>query len=660
MVEPPEGAETPGLPAVPDSATESASGADYSSDDHEDKVKVETAEPARLAEPGRPAAPEQLGTAEPDKKDEAAAVPNAGDAEHGDRRKRRSRHRTSDSREDARQEREDRTKRRERQQALQRSPSVREPRQKDSRRAHEGGRNRGRRKSRDGNKGSREGSKGRGKGKKGGKKGKEKRDDGSRSSGHSSHATTGSNWPSRSWDGSWDDGWWGWQDWQGSQSYGSQSYDWGGQSYGRVPLSSKPSRTGWYPTDDGRYSYWNGHSWGDCESSPPGRTREVHSMVEDPDESGKRSKGSERPPEPAEGPVKREEESPKRKPRKLPLPRQPMGPPPPPPKQESRTKEEKGPSPPREEPSRRSERRSGDRDRDERREGRGDDRGRRDEGRGNRDADGGRDRRKDEDRSRRGPPREDEKKNPAKKSKAGPPSGGGGDGGDGPDDSSYTYSYEEESGESEQQTPDPSVRGSTAGSARSHRSRRSQPGSARSGGSRHRGGQGSEASTVKTLELQEMLQNAAKKQQPERSKPAISQVKIEPFRGNRDKYRDWKKMLDAQRALYRLDDYEMALLIYISCEGEARHEISEIQGERGLQRVLRLLEDAFGSRADERFEQKQEAYLSYRRTPGTMHRGVHRQPSQVARRVLERRRRYGHFRPCFCTEDAEQSSIDTA
>ena len=66
----------------------------------------------------------------------------------------------------------------------------------------------------------------------------------------------------------------------------------------------------------------------------------------------------------------------------------------------------------------------------------------------------------------------------------------------------------------------------------------------------------------------------------------------------------------------------MALLIYISCEGEARQvlnqlEISEIQGERGLQRVLRLLEDAFGSRADERFEQKQEAYLSYRRTPGT-------------------------------------------
>lgn len=83
-------------------------------------------------------------------------------------------------------------------------------------------------------------------------------------------------------------------------------------------------------------------------------------------------------------------------------------------------------------------------------------------------------------------------------------------------------------------------------------------------------------------------------------------------------------MLDAQRALYRLDDYEMALLIYISCEGEARQvlnqlEISEIQGERGFQRESSPSseEDAFGSRADERFEQKHEAYLSYRRTPGT-------------------------------------------
>ena len=33
--------------------------------------------------------------------------------------------------------------------------------------------------------------------------------------------------------------------------------------------------------------------------------------------------------------------------------------------------------------------------------------------------------------------------------------------------------------------------------------------------------------------------------------------------------------------------------------------------------MLRLLNDAFGARSDERFGQRQDAYLSYRRTPGT-------------------------------------------
>ena len=36
-----------------------------------------------------------------------------------------------------------------------------------------------------------------------------------------------------------------------------------------------------------------------------------------------------------------------------------------------------------------------------------------------------------------------------------------------------------------------------------------------------------------------------------------------------------------------------------------------------MDRVLKLLEDSYGSRSDERFEEKQEAYLSYRRAPGT-------------------------------------------
>ena len=63
------------------------------------------------------------------------------------------------------------------------------------------------------------------------------------------------------------------------------------------------------------------------------------------------------------------------------------------------------------------------------------------------------------------------------------------------------------------------------------------------------------------------------------------------------------------------------MLVYLSTAGEARAilnqmEISEMREAGGLARILRLLEESFGSRADERFEEKQEAYLAFRRQPG--------------------------------------------
>ena len=63
------------------------------------------------------------------------------------------------------------------------------------------------------------------------------------------------------------------------------------------------------------------------------------------------------------------------------------------------------------------------------------------------------------------------------------------------------------------------------------------------------------------------------------------------------------------------------MLIYLSTTGEARAvvnqmELKEMQEPGGLGRVLRLLEDAYGARADERFEERQEAFLTYRRQPG--------------------------------------------
>lgn len=63
------------------------------------------------------------------------------------------------------------------------------------------------------------------------------------------------------------------------------------------------------------------------------------------------------------------------------------------------------------------------------------------------------------------------------------------------------------------------------------------------------------------------------------------------------------------------------MLIYLSCQGEAREvlnqlEVREMQEPGGLNRILRLLEESYGSRAEERFEERQEAYLAYRRAPG--------------------------------------------
>jgi len=55
--------------------------------------------------------------------------------------------------------------------------------------------------------------------------------------------------------------------------------------------------------------------------------------------------------------------------------------------------------------------------------------------------------------------------------------------------------------------------------------------------------------------------------------------------------------------------------------GEARQvlnqlEVDDMQSEGGLGRMLRLLDDAFGSKVDERFEGRQGAYLGYKRLPG--------------------------------------------
>ena len=75
-----------------------------------------------------------------------------------------------------------------------------------------------------------------------------------------------------------------------------------------------------------------------------------------------------------------------------------------------------------------------------------------------------------------------------------------------------------------------------------------------------------------------MLSQQARKQQ-DRSKPSLSQVRLEMFKGSRTHYKEWKRTIEAQRALYRLDDAELSMLIYLSCQGEPRQILNQLQIE---------------------------------------------------------------------------------
>ena len=56
-----------------------------------------------------------------------------------------------------------------------------------------------------------------------------------------------------------------------------------------------------------------------------------------------------------------------------------------------------------------------------------------------------------------------------------------------------------------------------------------------------------------------------------RKKPNIGSVKIEAFSdGKGEKYRRWRKAVEAAQILYELEDGELALLIYLAVKGAAR------------------------------------------------------------------------------------------
>ena len=119
--------------------------------------------------------------------------------------------------------------------------------------------------------------------------------------------------------------------------------------------------------------------------------------------------------------------------------------------------------------------------------------------------------------------------------------------------------------------------------------------------------------TAQTSVIRDLLRDQSKRSQ-DRGKASISQVKLETFKGRREHLKDWKKTLEAQRLLYRLTDEELAMLVFLSTAGEAREvvnqlEVSEMNEPGGLNRMMKLLEDAYGTRSDERFEEKQDCLL---------------------------------------------------
>ena len=234
----------------------------------------------------------------------------------------------------------------------------------------------------------------------------------------------------------------------------------------------------------------------------------------------------------------------------------------------------------------------------------------------------------------------DDSQTPSKKSKAAPPNPDPPGEDDDEEYSEYTYEEQEESEESEGFEEDPPVTPSnltddSRGPRQYQRNPRdprlrpppgppssdptssnvtSTPAASNRTSSR---ASGSSASTASTGEIRALLGQQAKKQQ-DRSKPSLSQVRLEMFRGSRSHFKEWKHTIEAQQAL---DEAELAMLIYLSCQGEPRQilnqlQVSEMREPGGLNRVMRLLEESYGARSDERFEERQEAYLTYRRAPG--------------------------------------------
>ena len=117
-----------------------------------------------------------------------------------------------------------------------------------------------------------------------------------------------------------------------------------------------------------------------------------------------------------------------------------------------------------------------------------------------------------------------------------------------------------------------------------------------------------------------MLRRQARVTQ-DRPRSSLGSVKIEEFYGDRHKYLKWKKSVQAQEVLYRLEPEEFSMLIYFSNKKDARDvldqkPIQEYTRPGGVRLIWHLLDEAFGESEKELFERAEQEFATYRRLPG--------------------------------------------
>ena len=127
------------------------------------------------------------------------------------------------------------------------------------------------------------------------------------------------------------------------------------------------------------------------------------------------------------------------------------------------------------------------------------------------------------------------------------------------------------------------------------------------------------SSLAGTSELRSLLWRRAREQ--ERPKSSIGSVRIESFAGDRRRYLKWKKAVQAQQRLCRLDDSELAMLIYLSTVSEARDTLDQLPlddytCEGGLTVLWNLLDESLGETTPGLFERAEREPSSFRRLPG--------------------------------------------